>query len=117
MSGTRSISGLCSAFGGITSCTALTTCSYCCGPVTASAQEMARLPFKPEAERDAVVPLAPVAATDRFAEASEDTVTAIVQIKGKVRDRLQVPADITDEDLETVAQVLAGVVGTTGDAA
>mgnify|MGYP006989741605 CR=1 FL=1 len=27
---------------------------------------------------DAVVPLAPVAATDRFAEASEDTVTAIL---------------------------------------
>ncbi|MCY1456067.1 hypothetical protein D9M71_732620 [compost metagenome] len=34
--GTRSISGLCSALGGITSWTALTTCSYCCGPVTAS---------------------------------------------------------------------------------
>ncbi|WP_144931849.1 leucine--tRNA ligase [Kocuria marina] len=33
----------------------------------------------------------------------EDTVTAIVQIKGKVRDRLQVPADITDEDLEAAA--------------
>ncbi len=34
--GTRSISGLCSVFGCTTSCTALTTCSYCCGPVTAS---------------------------------------------------------------------------------
>ena len=33
----------------------------------------------------------------------EDTVTAIVQIKGKVRDRLQVPADITDEDLKAAA--------------
>src|SRR5690606_39345890 len=34
--GTRSTNGLWSAFGGTTSCTALTTCSYCCGPVTAS---------------------------------------------------------------------------------
>ncbi|SDY46811.1 hypothetical protein SAMN04487939_102275 [Lysobacter sp. yr284] len=30
-------------------------CHDCCGPVTASAQEMARLPFKPEAERDAAL--------------------------------------------------------------
>ena len=33
----------------------------------------------------------------------EDTVTAVVQVKGKVRDRLQVPADISDEDLEAAA--------------
>lgn len=35
----------------------------------------------------------------------EDTVTCVVQIKGKVRDRLEVPADITEDDLR--AQVLA----------
>lgn len=35
----------------------------------------------------------------------EDTVTCVVQIKGKVRDRLEVPADISEDDLR--AQVLA----------
>jgi len=30
-------------------------CHDCCGPVTASSLEMARLPFKPEAERDAAL--------------------------------------------------------------
>ena len=29
----------------------------------------------------------------------EDTVTCVVQIKGKVRDRLEVPADITEDAL------------------
>ena len=29
----------------------------------------------------------------------EDTVTCVVQIKGKVRDRLEVPADISEDDL------------------
>ncbi|MCF2706345.1 leucine--tRNA ligase [Arcanobacterium haemolyticum] len=29
----------------------------------------------------------------------DDTVTCVVQVKGKVRDRLEVPADISDEDL------------------
>ena len=33
----------------------------------------------------------------------DDTVTAVVQIKGKVRDRLEVAADITDADLEAAA--------------
>ena len=33
----------------------------------------------------------------------QDTVTAVVQIKGKVRDRLEVPADITEADLEAAA--------------
>ena len=33
----------------------------------------------------------------------EDSVTAVVQIKGKVRARLEVPVDITAEDLEALA--------------
>lgn len=33
----------------------------------------------------------------------EDTVTAVVQVKGKVRGRLEVPKDITAEDLERLA--------------
>ncbi|GAB47406.1 leucine--tRNA ligase [Mobilicoccus pelagius] len=33
----------------------------------------------------------------------EDTVTCVVQIKGKVRARIEVPADINDADLEAVA--------------
>ncbi|MFK5585002.1 leucine--tRNA ligase [Serinicoccus sp. LYQ131] len=33
----------------------------------------------------------------------EDTVTAVVQVRGKVRDRLEVPADITESDLEALA--------------
>ena len=38
----------------------------------------------------------------------EDTVTAIVQINGKVRDRLEVAPDITDAELETLARESAG---------
>ncbi|MGD5993487.1 hypothetical protein QUV13_22900, partial [Xanthomonas citri pv. citri] len=30
-------------------------CHDCCGPVTASSEEMSRLPFKPERERDAAL--------------------------------------------------------------
>ncbi|WP_019877958.1 leucine--tRNA ligase [Sporichthya polymorpha] len=33
----------------------------------------------------------------------EDTVTCVVQVKGKVRDRLEVPADITEEALVSLA--------------
>lgn len=33
----------------------------------------------------------------------EDTVTCVVQVMGKVRDRLEVPASITSEDLEAMA--------------
>ncbi|MEB7503372.1 leucine--tRNA ligase [Arthrobacter koreensis] len=33
----------------------------------------------------------------------QDTVTAIVQVKGKVRDRLEVPADITEDALRELA--------------
>lgn len=33
----------------------------------------------------------------------DDTVTCVVQVKGKVRDRLEVPADISEGDLEALA--------------
>ena len=33
----------------------------------------------------------------------EDTVTAVVQIKGKVRDRLEVAADISESELQAAA--------------
>jgi leucyl-tRNA synthetase family protein len=35
--------------------------------------------------------------------AAEDTVTMVVQVNGKVRDRLQVPADITDDEASEAA--------------
>ncbi len=45
----------------------------------------------------------------------EDTVTCVVQIKGKVRDRLEVPADITEDALRELAlarpKVQAATVG------
>jgi leucyl-tRNA synthetase len=40
----------------------------------------------------------------------EDTITAVVQIKGKVRARLEVPVDITAEDLEALALADEGVI-------
>jgi leucyl-tRNA synthetase len=33
----------------------------------------------------------------------EDTVTCVVQVRGKVRDRIEVPADVTAEELEALA--------------
>ena len=33
----------------------------------------------------------------------DDTVTCVVQVKGKVRDRLEVPTDISDADLQALA--------------
>ena len=33
----------------------------------------------------------------------EDTVTCVVQVRGKVRDRLEVPADVSAEELEALA--------------
>ena len=36
----------------------------------------------------------------------EDTVTAVVQVKGKLRDKLDVPADISAEELEKQALAL-----------
>ena len=46
----------------------------------------------------------------------EDTVTAVVQVKGKVRDTLEVPADITAEDLEARARASQKVRNFIGDA-
>lgn len=40
----------------------------------------------------------------------EDTITAVVQIKGKVRARLEVPVDITAEDLEALALANESVI-------
>ena len=39
----------------------------------------------------------------------EDTVTCVVQVRGKVRDRLEVPADITEDDLRSLALASAKV--------
>lgn len=33
----------------------------------------------------------------------EETITAVVQVKGKVRGKLEVPVDITEEDLQARA--------------
>ncbi|MCP4429253.1 MAG: hypothetical protein GY803_32620, partial [Chloroflexi bacterium] len=35
--------------------------------------------------------------------AKEDSVTLIVQVNGKVRDRIEAPAGASDEDLKTLA--------------
>jgi leucyl-tRNA synthetase len=43
---------------------------------------------------------------------AEDTVTCVVQINGKVRDRLEVPPAITEEDLRELALAAPGVVRT-----
>jgi len=40
----------------------------------------------------------------------EDTVTAVVQIQGKVKARLEVAPSITDAELESLAMADAGVV-------
>ena len=40
----------------------------------------------------------------------EDTVTAVVQVQGKVRARLEVPADISAADLEAAAMADPAVV-------
>jgi leucyl-tRNA synthetase len=50
------------------------------------------------------------------AEASllvEDTVTCVVQVKGKVRARLEVPADITEDALREQALALPRIVDET----
>ncbi|WP_422631888.1 leucine--tRNA ligase [Pseudokineococcus basanitobsidens] len=46
----------------------------------------------------------------------EDEVTAVVQVRGKVRARLQVPADITEDDLRDLALAAEGVQRVVGDA-
>jgi leucyl-tRNA synthetase len=40
----------------------------------------------------------------------QDSVTCVVQVDGKVRDRLDVAPDIAEADLEAQARELAGVV-------
>ncbi|WP_286929614.1 MULTISPECIES: leucine--tRNA ligase [Aeromicrobium] len=45
----------------------------------------------------------------------EDLVTCVVQIQGKVRGKLEVPADISDEDLTALALAEPNVVRTIGD--
>lgn len=45
----------------------------------------------------------------------EDSVTCVVQIKGKVRDRLEVPADITEDALREQVLALDKVVAATPD--
>ncbi|WP_219232343.1 leucine--tRNA ligase [Austwickia sp. TVS 96-490-7B] len=42
---------------------------------------------------------------------TQDTVTCVVQVQGKVRDRLEVPADITATDLETAALTSERITG------
>ena len=46
----------------------------------------------------------------------EDTVTAVVQVKGKVRDRLEVPADVDEATLEGLALASEKVRAIIGDA-
>ncbi|MBC7560331.1 MAG: leucine--tRNA ligase [Dermatophilaceae bacterium] len=47
----------------------------------------------------------------------DDTVTCVVQVQGKVRDRLEVPADIGEQDLQTLAlatdKITAALAGKT----
>ncbi|MET1131900.1 MAG: leucine--tRNA ligase, partial [Aeromicrobium sp.] len=45
----------------------------------------------------------------------EDLVTCVVQIQGKVRGKLEVPADISEEDLTALALAEPNVVRTIGD--
>jgi len=44
----------------------------------------------------------------------EESVTCVVQVNGKVRDRLEVPPDITEGDLRALALAAAGVTRTLG---
>jgi leucyl-tRNA synthetase len=43
----------------------------------------------------------------------EDTVTCVVQIKGKVRDRIEVPSDISEDALREQVLALPKVVAAT----
>jgi leucyl-tRNA synthetase len=45
----------------------------------------------------------------------QDTVTCVVQVAGKVRDRLEVPPDISEADLRELALAAPGVVRALGD--
>ena len=53
----------------------------------------------------------PVADPDLLAE---DTVTCVVQVNGKVRDRLEVAPTITEDELRELALAAPGVVRTLG---
>jgi leucyl-tRNA synthetase len=46
----------------------------------------------------------------------EDSVTAIVQVNGKVRDKIEVSPKISGEDLEALARASAAVIRSVGDA-
>ena len=52
----------------------------------------------------------PVADESKMVEAS---VTCVIQIKGKVRDRVEVPADISEEDLRELALARDKIVAAT----
>ena len=45
---------------------------------------------------------------------AEDMVTCVVQVNGKVRDRLEVPPAITEDELRELALAAPGVVRTLG---
>jgi leucyl-tRNA synthetase len=47
----------------------------------------------------------------------QETVTCIVQVAGKVRDRLEVPPSIGEDELRALALAAPGVVRALGDAA
>ena len=45
----------------------------------------------------------------------EDTVTCVIQIKGKVRDRVDVPADISEADLRELVLAREKVLAATAE--
>ena len=45
----------------------------------------------------------------------EDSITVIAQVQGKLRDRFEVPADISDEDLEALARASDNVQRAIGE--
>src|SRR5215470_11651224 len=58
---------------------------------------------------------APYTAEEAWALLVQETVTCVVQVAGKVRDRLEVPPDISEADLRELALVAPGVVRALGD--
>ena len=45
----------------------------------------------------------------------DDEVTCVIQIRGKVRDRVEVPADITEDALRELVLAREKVIAATGD--
>jgi leucyl-tRNA synthetase len=45
----------------------------------------------------------------------QETVTCVVQVNGKVRDRLEIPPDISEEDLRALALAAPGVARALAD--